>query len=191
MSDALRLGLDAWIVQDGNYGDFETGDKAAFAVEFHAPELRAPHPNADPAVGATWKRDSTYGITGRVLHVTPRWWVLDIGLPIYNEHPLEGLRIGDRVVGEAYLGVDHFAYFERLALESDAPPLIHDWRIEAIDLDATPWVETAPRHFQRDAERVAWRNVGRTNAWKDDGGRAAYVLHCQRASEAPRRTLKF
>jgi hypothetical protein len=32
------LGLDAWIVQDGNYPDLESGQQAEFAVEFYFPE---------------------------------------------------------------------------------------------------------------------------------------------------------
>jgi hypothetical protein len=32
------LSLDSWIVQDGNYPDFESGQHAEFAVEFDFPE---------------------------------------------------------------------------------------------------------------------------------------------------------
>ncbi len=31
------VGLDAWIIQDGNYGDFERGEVAEFALEFTLP----------------------------------------------------------------------------------------------------------------------------------------------------------
>jgi hypothetical protein len=190
MTDAVRIGLASWIIQDGNYGDFKRGDDAAFAVEFYAPDLKACHPDTTRGPGMTWRRDCTYAITGRVSHVTPEWWTLNVGaLEVYNESPLAGAKPGDLVSGEAYLGVDPFFYFERLGRERGAPPLIHDWWIEAIDLDVTPWREVSPRSFERDLDKVAWKPVAHTRAWKDDSGRAAYVLECAPMSETPRWTL--
>lgn len=190
MTGAVRIGLASWIIQDGNYGDFKCGDKAAFAVEFGSSDLKACHPHTERGPGMMWLRDCTYAVAGRVTHVTPEWWVLNIGaLEVYNEYPLAGAKPGDLVSGEAYLGIDPFFYFERLGREPGAPPLIHDWRVQGIDLDITPWREVTPRSFERDPAKVAWKPISRTRAWKDDSGSAAYVLQCTPLSDMPRWTL--
>jgi hypothetical protein len=191
MTEPVRIGLDSWIIQDGNYGDFRKGGLAAFAIEFHTSDLKTCHPDAVREPDMVWLRDCTYAATGRVTHVTPEWWMLDIGLKVYNEYPLAGAQVGDLVRGEVSLGVDPFFYFERLAKEPGAPPLILDWRIEAIDLDATPWIEVSPRSFQRDMSKVQWRAVSKTKAWRDDNGSAAYVLTCAPLSDVPRWTLSL
>ena len=41
-SDLLTVGLASWVVQDGNYGDFARGKRAAFALEFFALESLLP-----------------------------------------------------------------------------------------------------------------------------------------------------
>ena len=191
MTEALKIGLDSWIIQDGNYGDFRVGDTAAFAVEFYAPTpLKVRHPDTTREPGVTWLRDSTYAIEGRVEFVAASWWAINLGpIAVYNEYPIPKAGMGDMVRGEAYLGIDHFGYFERLSREPGAPPLIHSWRIEAIDLDATPWIENGPRALKRDDTRTEWRKISKTKAWKDDDGRASYVLTCARISDAPRLTL--
>jgi len=45
MADSLVVGLSSWIIQDGNYGDFSRGERAAFALEFYAStEIRRSKP---------------------------------------------------------------------------------------------------------------------------------------------------
>ena len=45
VTDSLHVGLDAWIIQDGNYADFQSGAEYRFALEFY-PHALAPAPNA-------------------------------------------------------------------------------------------------------------------------------------------------
>ncbi|WP_141514508.1 hypothetical protein [Rhizobium sp. M10] len=35
MLNELAVGLSAWIIMDGNYGEFQKGQRAAFALEFY------------------------------------------------------------------------------------------------------------------------------------------------------------
>jgi hypothetical protein len=35
-----QIGLSSWIIQDGNYGDFETGQVLGFALEFYSENFR-------------------------------------------------------------------------------------------------------------------------------------------------------
>jgi hypothetical protein len=188
MTQQLRVGLDSWIIQDGNYDDFVQGQHYAFALEFWAPNpLVVGHPDmGEPHHAMTWLRDSTYAVMGRVGFVSEGWWVLDVGIPIYSDQIAAPGPVGTTLCGEIYLGVDHFSYFERLARESDAPALIFDWRIEAIELDTTPRVETKPRYVERDQSRQSWRSVQQTDAWSDDDGLASYVFTCKRLSDEPR-----
>jgi hypothetical protein len=78
-------------------------------------------------------------------------------------------------------------YSEQLAEQAGAPALIFDWRVEAIEMDAAPWVETEPRYFERDRRKQSWKSLRHTNAWKDDNMRADYVLSCSRLPGEPRR----
>jgi hypothetical protein len=36
-SRLIHVGLFSWIIQDGNYDDFEVGQAAKFALEFYPP----------------------------------------------------------------------------------------------------------------------------------------------------------
>jgi hypothetical protein len=192
MTDSLVVGLSSWIIQDGNYGDFNRGDRAAFALEFYASTQlaeinagRAPTPSLIH-VGA-----AQYRTLGQVVHVADDWWVINAGILLFREErPSRTVRPGNWLGGEIYVGVDPFFYFERLASQPDAPSLIYDWTIEKIEMQTAPFIEIHPRTMQRDPERLGWREIGSTNAWKDDEGRAEYNLHCKRTTDPPRRTLR-
>ena len=43
----VSIGLSAWIIQDGNYGDFRVGQQARFALEFH-PQAMEPAQHTAP-----------------------------------------------------------------------------------------------------------------------------------------------
>ncbi len=180
------LSLDAWIVQDGNYPDFESGQGAEFAVEFffaEAPELTDNVPPTIRHVDGT-----SYEITGRVLAIDERAWALDCGIGIYQEgQPPGGLDAGDCVRGIANLGVDPCFYFERLHALPVMPPLIYTWRIDAISRDAAPLVR-AGDVLIRDPAKPGWLPLERTDAWHDDGGHASYRLDCVLLDAPPKRT---
>lgn len=140
----LCISLACWIIQDGNYRDFTRGDRAAFAIEFHAPTGLIVVPSAFPSVSAfTGIGENNYLITGQVTYVAEDWWVVDVGVPIFcEEKPPPVARPDAWVSGKVELGIDPFFYFERLAKLPGAPALIHDWRIDKIEIQTAPWVET-------------------------------------------------
>ncbi len=163
-----RLGLSAWIIQDGNYDDIETGARLDAAVEFGLgqPVLEE---RSEPV--AQHGSDSTYDVVGRVDHVEPDVWVVDIGISAFNEHPPpRGLAVGDWISGKAWLGIDPFFYFERLGKRPSMPPLIYAWRVLEIQRQTAPFVPAGHRILARDPSKLGWETIHRTNAWTDDGG---------------------
>jgi hypothetical protein len=182
-----ELGLSAWIIQDGNYGDFARGDRVEAAVEFWFDDrLELAEPSAPSAHHVD---GSTYEVVGRVVLVEADVWVIDIGICVFSEHkPPPGLAVGDVVAGRAYVGVDPFFYFERLSKRSSMPPLIYTWQVLAIARQTAPFVSDGPRLLVRDSSKLGWEAVEQTEAWSDDGGRADYVLRCELVPESPRRT---
>lgn len=184
----FMIGLGGWIIQDGNYSDFRVGEERAFALEFSELEpLDLVHDrNNASAAGLSHVKASTYDVHGHVIHVGGAWWAIDAGVLMFQERPAPKLvRVGSQVRGRCYVGVDPFFYFERLALEADAPALIYRWRIERIERNATPWVEVRPRFFDRDWAQEKWSDAAKTDAWTDDNGRGDYVLRCTLLSTNP------
>jgi hypothetical protein len=175
--NSLEVGLAAWIIQDGNYDDFSVGQEASFALEFHSRTLRPTQPESKKLhhVGR-----ATYSIHGRVEFVCSEAWVTDFGLRAYCDEKLPpDTIIGTWVQGEIYLGVDHFYYFETLKKIPDMPSLTCRWKIKNIQLETTPWLRDGNMLF-RDSSRESFRNIERTDAWNDDGGRGHYLLTCER-----------
>jgi len=191
MADSLVVGLASWIIQDGNYGDFTCGERTAFALEFYAStELAEIDPGSAPAPSLIQGGGARYRASAQVVYVSDDWWVIDAGIVLFREErPPRAVRQGTWLGGEVYVGVDPFFYFERLASQANAPPLIYDWMIEKIETQTAPFIEIGPQMMGRDPERLGWKEIGSTNAWNDDGGRAEYILHCKRIEGPARRTL--
>jgi hypothetical protein len=185
VTELLQVGLSSWIVADGNYKDFSAGDVRSFALEYYnEDELR-------PATIPSSHRhlaDARHAVSGRRVHLggllehlTPTWCVIDVGVLAYRE--LGSLTAPpDSFSGEVYLGVDPFFYFERLAREADAPPLIYNWRIHRIE------VETAPRVLKNgmmiyDPDKRKLADVQDTRRGED------FILHCERLADPPQRQL--
>ena len=191
MIEVLTVALNSWIIQDGNYGEFQTGDVTTFAVEFwtqdRALELLGSG-LAEPAIYHI--ADATYKICAPIVYVAPDWWVIDIGIPVYsNNAPPPGAKPGQWLEGEIQLGVDHFSYFERLSQLPGAPPLIFEWTIESIDMQTAPFIETRPGLRERDRARRGWKRIAQTDAWRDDDGNAEYLLHCRLRDRTGRHSL--
>jgi hypothetical protein len=191
MAEHLVVGVSSWIIQDGNYGDFSRGDRAAFAIEFYAStEFTAVNPGRRPTRSLIHAGDAQYRTVGQVVHVAEDWWVIDAGTQLYREEkPPPTVQVGNWLEGEISVGVDPFFYFERLASLPDAPPLIYDWTVEKIEMQTAPFIEIRPRMMERDPERLGWKEIASTDAWKDDDGRAEYLIHCKRAEGPARRVL--
>ncbi len=180
------ISLDAWIVQDGNYPDFERGQQADFAVEFYFAEPPTVTDHQSPSI--VHVEDTSYAVVGRVLATSEKAWVLDCGIGIYQELPVPaGVEVGRCVRGTASLGVDPFFYFERLHALPEMPPLVYTWRIDAIWRNAAPFVRSGSV-LVRDPEQLGWIPLERTDAWHDDDGRASYRLDCVLLDSPPKRS---
>jgi len=56
--------------------------------------------------------------------------------------------------GLIFIGVDPFFYFESHAHQPGAPALVYDWHIDKIEMETGPFIETKPKHFERDPENA-------------------------------------
>jgi hypothetical protein len=185
-ANSWTIGLASWIIQDGNYPDIRKGQQAEFAVEFHIDDAEVTE--ATMPSGKLVK-DSDYRIVGRVTFASPEAWVVDCGILAYTEEALPaGVSEGAWITGSAFLGVDPFPYFERLHRLPQMPALVYSWKVERIRRQTAPFVEVAPRHFQRDASKWGYADVEATDAWEDDGGHAEYLLDCRKLDVAPKRS---
>lgn len=174
--DALNIGLDSWIIQDGNYNDFSVGEKTEFALAFHPHSMR---PSDCRTPSATHLRASIYQICGQMVYRSNDVWVLDMGFLAYKEEePPSYVRKNSWVEGEIYLGIDPFMYFEYLKNRSGMPALTYRFRIDQIFRETTPWIEIPKQMIRRDEQNESYREVAETNAWGDDNGHAHYVLQC-------------
>lgn len=191
MIEVLTIALESWIIQDENYGEFDAGDVTTFAVEFYS-RARAVEVVPPAASGPSIRHisESTYRVLCPIVYLAPKWWVIDIGIPVYQERmPPHGVALGKWVQGDISLGIDPFFYFERLSLEPESPPLIFEWAIDAIDMQTAPYVKNESGLRVRDPARYGWKRIAQTDAWHDDGGEATYLLHCKLKSRIARHSL--
>lgn len=192
MTNTFLIEMSSWIIQDGNYPDFQRGELAAFAVEFGAAFLTPCQPPEDRRPTVQLVENNLYQITGRVIHAPLGWHCLDIGIQIYCNHSSPGhIKEGEWVQGQIGLGIDPFFYFEELAQQSDAPALIYDWWIDAIEVQTAPFVEVAPRMMARDKSQSRWEPLDRMDAWNDQGGMAEYRLTCRLNGSTPRQSRSY
>ncbi|MCI0744715.1 MAG: hypothetical protein L0Y58_04840 [Verrucomicrobia subdivision 3 bacterium] len=173
-----EIGLSSWIIQDGNYGDFETGQNAEFALEFYSQNFRKTHLRSKSCkkLGA-----AKYAIVGEIIYLTDEVWVLDFGICAFQESkPPEGIRVGDFIAAEIYLGIDPFFYFERLYTLPKIPALIYSWKINSIGQQTAPFIETREPSGQkvliRDENKLGYKIIGKTDAWKDDAATRSMFL---------------
>jgi hypothetical protein len=182
------LGLSSWIIQDGNYGDFEKGQHTRFAVEFYLPEfsLSSVATRSVSAIEA-----ARYQVNADVTLQKERVWILNLGdISVFQDiKPPGNIHVGQFVQGDIWLGVDPFSYFESLSEMPGIPPLIYEWQIEQIEIQTAPFIESVDERggkvFTRNETKLGYRPIERTNAWSDDGGHAEYILRCRRMDSAP------
>ncbi len=179
----LNIGLDSWVIQDGNYEDFEAAGEYRFALEFRATRTEPANeqrPYLKPLEG------SDYRFCGEIVLGEPQLTVLDVGVLCYEENSLPQLHIPKRfAAGELYLGIDPFFWLENHCKRPDVPNLFYKWRIREISLETTPWVEADKNTFKRRPGVRSFAPVVRTNAWEDDRGHAHYVLTCELLGASP------
>jgi hypothetical protein len=179
----LQVGLSSWIIQDGNYEDFEVGREYRFALEFYAPHIAISKSQVDVS-GLTPLGNAKYKGVGSVIYRSKKAWVIDVGVPAYRDEPAPAkARMGSRVEGELYIGIDPFFYFETLNALPGMPNLYRQWYIKRIMLETTPWLETVDDTGctlrVRDDEKLSFVDVSATDAWNHDGGHGHYILECE------------
>jgi len=176
----MRIGLSAWIIQDGNYPDFAVGGVRSFALEFYA----QPFAISDVGVVAcTRRRNCVYDICGRVAFRKDDFTVIDFGWRAYSEQRIVA-DVGQWIVGQLYIGIDPFMYFESWERQPDVPRIKSEWRIDRIFRETTPLIEEKPKYFVRDESRFSEIEVSKTDAWNDEEGNASYALECTEITSA-------
>ncbi|MBB6583779.1 hypothetical protein [Ralstonia solanacearum] len=173
----LVVGINAWVIQDGNYGDFSLGEQHKLAIEFYGPGLTATPERVKRCHHAG---EGVYAVAGEVIFVTPTVWVLDIGIKVFCEsRPPEFAQVGQWIQGKLGLGVDPFFYKEYLHKEAGMPGLSYEWIVTQIQMCKGPWIEETQGGrtvLTRDPARKRWADTPNTDAWNDDEGRADYLL---------------
>jgi hypothetical protein len=184
-----KIGISAWIIQDGNYGDFRCHERAEFALEFYPLQCQ---PSSSSEKQAHCLDASRYNVNAEVVFIAERCFFIDFGVLAYREaEPPKAIRKGSWLQAEIYLGVDPFFYFEDLAHVKGMPPLIYSWHINKIGIETAPFIETVDargtRMMVRDETRSAFRETQQTDAWKDDNGHGEYVFDCTLMDVPPKR----
>lgn len=197
-SNNWDVGLSAWIVQDGNYPDFEVGQAAEFALEFWLPE-EVVGPASGRNISANNLGNCLYDAVAEVVFQTAEITILDIGVLVYLETSAlkQSLPEGRRLAIRLGLGVDPFFYLETLSKIAEVPPLVYSWKILSILRQTAPFIETMPeagpligRAGQvRDPQRLGYEELLKTDAWNDDGGRAEYILRCELLPIPPKHVI--
>lgn len=176
-----EIGLSAWVIQDGNYPDFEVGQTMEFAVEFWMPDGAGYQPSEE-SISATNRSDCIYDAVAEIIYQSADVTILDIGFRAYRETSMfQPLPVGSMVAARLGLGVDPYSYFEYLSQIPSVPPLIYSWKILSILRQTAPFLETLSEGREiriRDSRRLAYEEIDKTDAWNDDGGNAEYVVRC-------------
>lgn len=177
------IGLDSWVIQDGNYTDVAVGERRQFALELGyrraARLVVAPDHERTPRCAHTG-RGTSYDVVGEVLRTAPgpgeEAFVLDVGLRASTQwlvlDDLEPPAAGTWLAGTIHLSVDPFFYMDELHALPRMPSLIYTWTVERV---------------QRELTRETWADVDGTRAWEEDGG---YRLGCWLEPVAPVSTME-
>jgi hypothetical protein len=176
----MRIGLSAWIVQDGNYRDFAVGDVRPFALEFYAEKFSV---KSSGSIGMKHLKDCIYEIEAQVIFKKAKLTIIDFGYRAYTEGKIDA-KAGDWIKGEVGIGIDPFFYFESWERDPEVPKIKSKWRVDRIFMDTTPLVEFESKNFRRDEARFSEIEIQMTNAWNDDSGNGSYALYCTRMGDA-------
>ena len=91
----LVVGLNSWIIQDGNYGDFQVGESYKLALEFNGSALVH---SSTRVMQCERKHASVYNVIAEVIFATPEVWAIDFGIKVFCEaRPPRFVRSGDWV----------------------------------------------------------------------------------------------
>ena len=189
MQNIWNVGINSWIIQDGNYSDFTVNEHREFAIEFRPLNLST---SKEKTIYAKHINDSTYDICGKVLYQEKGFLVIDIGIKVFWETDSK-FKTKDFVKGQIFLGIDPFFYFEYGNKNAGIPELIYQWEIIGIKIETSPWIEkideNGTKFKERDEFKMQKRPIYKTDAWKDDDGSADYILECLLMENNPKRKL--
>jgi len=182
-----NIGLSAWIIQDGNYPDFAVGETVEFAVEFYQQPGTAVE-ICKSEVFARQVTETAYGVVAEKVLATDDATVLDIGILVFREGASQFPEVehSNRFRTELELGVDPYFYFERLSKSQGVPALIYSWRVTSILRQTAPFIEmfsdsgpyAGRKTMVRDASKLGYEEISKTDAWQDDSGFCEYILRC-------------
>jgi hypothetical protein len=80
-STEWEIGLASWIIQDGNYSDFATHQRAEFALEFYPRTIE----RREQPAPAKYAGRTRYDLDASIVLLTDEVWVLDFGLRAFQE----------------------------------------------------------------------------------------------------------
>jgi hypothetical protein len=170
LPERWNISLDGWIIEDGNYPNFEAGQAAEFAVEFWIPKGEVPQDSRQEP-GVVLASDLLYDATAKCIVQTEQITILDIGILVYQSGPVPAdtrFAIGDTFQSKLIIGVDSYFYFEHLRGTDGAMPLVYSWRIESIFRQTAPFLDIGPRLRGRDPSRLGYEEIQKTNAGVGD-----------------------
>ena len=160
------------------------GKAYRFALEFFSEAISRLDGVVDQSPILHHEEGAMYRAQGKVIRATDSSWVVDFGIPAFRDVKApEWARPGVLVGGRVYIGIDPYFYLEYLKDEPGMPNLFRRWFVRRILLETTPWQEIVQPNGQKLITRAdvppTFVEVPRTDAWKDDAGRAHYVLDCE------------
>lgn len=180
----LDIWLSSWIIEDGNYDDFDVGETRKFAVEFWSPSCMTK--TNECVLSLRQKENHSYSANGKITFATDDVVVIDCGVLTYSERRAEVQgKIGDFVTGDLSFGIDPYFYFGYLYKIPGMPPLIYQWQIDAIVQDTTPFIqgEVCGRlGWVPDEKRRSFKNVGTT---RNNPAGSDHVRRCTKVDVAP------
>lgn len=177
--DQWQIRVSPWIIKDGNYPHFFVSQVTQFAIELGLTKLVA-SPTIPKSAYATLP--SEYQITGEVVYLFERTYVLDFGVLAYQETKRmpEAIKMGAQVTGEIMLEIDPYFYKAYLYKLPGIPPLIYTWRVDKIVEEASPTlyrVENGRGIISVDKSKTEYKEVERT-AEEPSNMMVDYIMHC-------------
>lgn len=163
---SLFVGIDSWVIQDGNYPDLAVGQSLAFALEFRP---LAVNPTKTAVVTCRRLEANRYRVDARVLYASDDFWVIESGFRAYEgRQPPRFAKRNEFVSAEIQLGIDPFFFRSELCHRPGVPPLEREYRVESLSMTA------------RDAGGFEGAvEIFETRAVDDLDGRAYYVAECE------------
>ncbi len=177
----MTIGLEGWIMQDGNYKDFAVGEEREFALEYGPKRLppgseKTCHIAKPVNPSIEHIEEHLYDMTGQFSFIYKEFNVVDFGMvKAYargnwrtrdSRDELPSTLIGEYITGHFYLAVDPFFWKESRRHYDHFPNITEKWRIDEILFDVTP-VQLVGRTWTPVQEERIFKSLDKTNMWKD------------------------